>query len=51
MQLEAHVEEYKNSPKYENDRRNVVQFLLNFFKLNEEFTQEEILKICGIIQV
>lgn len=51
MQLEAHVEEYKNSPKYENDRRNVVQFLLNFFKLNEEFTEEEILKICGIIQV
>lgn len=51
MQLEAHVEEFKRSPKYETDRRNVVQFLMNFFKLGDEFSEEEILKVCGIIQV
>uniref|UniRef100_A0A8D9BF04 Protein msta, isoform A n=1 Tax=Cacopsylla melanoneura TaxID=428564 RepID=A0A8D9BF04_9HEMI len=51
MQLEAHLDECKKSPRYESDQKNVIQFLLNFFKLDQDFSEAEIFKICGIIQV
>lgn len=49
--LESHCEERKKSSKYEKDRVSVAQFILNFFKLRQTFTEEEVLRICGIIMV
>ncbi|GLV35060.1 SET and MYND domain containing arthropod-specific member 1 [Carabus blaptoides fortunei] len=51
MKLESHCKERKETEKYENDRVSVAQFIRKFFKLEEKFTEEEILRICGILQV
>ncbi|CAH0563605.1 unnamed protein product [Brassicogethes aeneus] len=49
--LESHCEHRKNHPKYENDRVTIAQFILRFFKLGTVFTEEEILRIVGILTV
>lgn len=52
IELESHCDQRKNSEKYESDRMIVAKFLNQFFKISEDqFSQEDILKICGIIQV
>ncbi|KAF7283536.1 hypothetical protein GWI33_000340 [Rhynchophorus ferrugineus] len=49
--LESHCEERKNTSKYEKDRTVVAQFILTFFKLRNIFTEEDVLRICGIVNV
>ncbi|KAJ9593991.1 hypothetical protein L9F63_014586, partial [Diploptera punctata] len=48
--LESHCEQRKKLPKYEEDRVTVAQFVRRFFNC-QDFTEEEILRICGILQV
>lgn len=50
-QLQSHCEERKSTPKYEKDRVEVAQFILRFFKLKNIFTEEDILRVCGILMV
>ncbi|XP_060522819.1 SET domain-containing protein SmydA-8-like isoform X2 [Cylas formicarius] len=49
--LESHCEQRKSTPKYQNERITVAQFILRFFKLKKIFTEEDIMRICGIIMV
>lgn len=52
LQLESHCAQRRGSDKYESDRMIIAQFLYRFFKIKEtEFSEDDILKICGIIQV
>lgn len=48
--LESHCEERKKTRRYEDDRVTVAQFLRHFFHL-QDFEEEEILRVCGILQV
>jgi hypothetical protein len=50
LSLESHCEERKKTPRYEGDRTAIAQFVRRFFCL-QDFDEEEILRICGIIQV
>lgn len=49
--LESHCKERKETEKYEGDRIAIAQFIRKFFKLEEKFSEEEILRVCGILQV
>ncbi|KAH1025994.1 SET domain-containing protein SmydA-8 isoform X1 [Dendroctonus ponderosae] len=49
--LQSHCAERKLTSKYEKDRVSIAQFILNFFKLRQVFTEEEILRVCGILMV
>lgn len=49
--LQSHCAERRNTYKYEKDKRMVAQFLRRFYKLEDDFTDEEILRVCGIIEV
>ncbi|KAJ8926141.1 hypothetical protein NQ314_021523, partial [Rhamnusium bicolor] len=49
--LQSHCEERKGTQKYEQDRVAVAQFIIRFFKLENVFTEEEIMKVCGIVLV
>jgi hypothetical protein len=48
--LESHCAERRKTPRYEQDRVTVAQFVRQFFRL-QDFDEEEILRICGILQV
>lgn len=50
LSLESHCEERKKTPRYEGDRTTIAQFVRRFFCM-QDFDEEEILRICGIIQV
>ncbi|KAJ8867004.1 hypothetical protein PR048_032866 [Dryococelus australis] len=47
--LESHCQQRQQTQRYEDDRVAVAQFARTFFKLSE-FSEEEILRACGIIQ-
>lgn len=49
--LQSHCEERKQTPKYENERIAIAQFILKFFKLESVFNETEIMRICGIVMV
>ncbi|BES92705.1 MYND finger [Nesidiocoris tenuis] len=49
--LESHCEQRKLDKKYEQDRFAVASALRRFYKLENEFSEEEIVRICGIIQI
>lgn len=49
--LESHDKDRKGTDKWENDRKMIAQFIWNFFKLDSTFSEDEIMKCCGIIQV
>lgn len=51
MKLQSHCEERKGTEKYEADKTCIAQFIRKFYKLEDKFTEEEILKICGVVQV
>lgn len=51
LELESHCEKRKGTEKWESDHIQIVQFIRRFFKLENEFTEEEIMKICGVVQV
>lgn len=48
--FQSHCNERKGSEKYESDRVSVAQFIRRFFKLQDIFSEEEILWACGILQ-
>ncbi|KRT84042.1 SET domain-containing protein, partial [Oryctes borbonicus] len=48
--LESHCKERKMTPAYQQEKRQVVEFIRRFFKI-DTFSEEEILKVCGIIMV
>jgi hypothetical protein len=48
--LESHCPERKKTSQYEEDRVTVAQFARRFFQL-QDFEEEEILRMCGILQV
>ncbi|CAH1119383.1 unnamed protein product [Phaedon cochleariae] len=49
--LESHCEKLKNTQKYQQERIMISQFIQRFFKLKNVFTEEEIMKACGIVMV
>ncbi|XP_054269407.1 SET domain-containing protein SmydA-8-like [Macrosteles quadrilineatus] len=49
--LQSHTEERRGTHKYKEDTRTVAQFLRRFYKLEDEFSDEDIMDIWGIIQV
>ncbi|CAG9864920.1 unnamed protein product [Phyllotreta striolata] len=49
--LQSHCEERKGTQNYHKDRMQIAQFILKFFKLGSIFTEEDILKVCGILTV
>lgn len=49
--LEGHWEERKSTPNYENERVTVAEFIRRFFKLSSAFSEEDIMKVCGIVMV
>lgn len=50
-QLQSHHEERKGTQKYEQERLQIAQFILKFFKLDGVFSEEEIMRVCGIVTV
>ncbi|XP_063227189.1 SET domain-containing protein SmydA-8-like isoform X2 [Bacillus rossius redtenbacheri] len=48
--LESHCQQRRRTPRYEDDRVAIAQFARRFFKL-DEFSEEDILRACGTIQV
>lgn len=51
MELESHCDQRKGTYKWENDKVQVAQFSRNFFKIEEQFSEDDIMKMCGIVQV
>nr|CAD7396237.1 unnamed protein product [Timema poppensis] len=51
MGLEPHSEKRIRCGKYEEDRVHVATFIRQFFQLEDEFSEEDILKICGVVQI
>uniref|UniRef100_T1I1Y7 Protein msta n=1 Tax=Rhodnius prolixus TaxID=13249 RepID=T1I1Y7_RHOPR len=51
QELESHTEHRRSTGKLEQERFAVAQFLRRFYKLEDKFTEEDILQICGIIQI
>ncbi|XP_075224029.1 SET and MYND domain containing, arthropod-specific, member 1 isoform X2 [Lycorma delicatula] len=49
--LESHCDARKNTPKQIADKKSVADFLHRFYNLQDDFSTEEILKICGILEV
>lgn len=50
-QLQSHHEERRGTQKYEQERLQIAQFILKFFKLDGVFSEEEIMRVCGIVTV
>ncbi|XP_014239436.1 protein msta-like isoform X1 [Cimex lectularius] len=48
--LESHCKDRMTDGKYEEDRFAVAKLLKRFYKL-EEFSEEEIIRICGVLQI
>lgn len=51
MSLDSHCKDREGTEKYESDRITIAQFIRRFYQLEESFTEEEILKVCGVVQV
>uniref|UniRef100_V5I9L0 Protein msta n=1 Tax=Anoplophora glabripennis TaxID=217634 RepID=V5I9L0_ANOGL len=49
--LQSHCEERKGTQKYEQEKVTIAQFILRFFKLANVFTEEEIMRVCGIVMI
>lgn len=49
--LQSHCEERRNTEKYESDRFTIAKFIRSFFKLDAVFSEEDILKVCGLVMV
>lgn len=49
-QLESHSEERRGSIQWRNDREGIAKFIPRFFKC-DKWTEDEILKVCGIVQI
>lgn len=50
IQLESHCDERRGSVQWRSDRESVAKFIPRFFKC-EKWSEEEILKVAGIVQI
>lgn len=48
--LESHNEERKKNGSYEKDKTNISELIKRFYKI-QQFDEDEILRMCGIINV
>lgn len=52
MELESHCNKRQGTAQYESDKHIIAQFLNRFFKIEpDDFSENDILRICGVIQV
>ncbi|GBP27660.1 SET domain-containing protein SmydA-8, isoform A [Eumeta japonica] len=49
--LESHCKDRKGTDKWLSDKKMISDIIMNFFKLSDKFTEEEIMKCCGIVQI
>ncbi|XP_073961933.1 SET domain-containing protein SmydA-8-like [Choristoneura fumiferana] len=49
--LQSHCEDRRGTDKWQNDRKMIAEFIWKFFKLEGVFSEEEVMRCCGIIQV
>lgn len=49
--LESHYEDMKKTEKFEEDRFRIATFIRSFFALESTFSEEDILKVCGMVMV
>ncbi|KAJ2940348.1 hypothetical protein O0L34_g22 [Tuta absoluta] len=49
--LQSHCEDRKGTDKWNNDKKMIVDFIWKFFKLETVFSEEEIMRCCGIVQI
>lgn len=51
MKLESHCEQRKGTYKFESDKVQIAQFARKFFKIEDQFSEDDVMKMCGIVQV
>lgn len=51
MQLESHCEQRCGSSQWCSDREGIAKFIPKFFNCSDRWSEEEILKMAGIVQV
>lgn len=51
QQLESHCDERRGSVQWRNDREGVARFIPRFFRCDGRWTEDEILRIAGIVQI
>ncbi|CAH0725453.1 unnamed protein product, partial [Brenthis ino] len=51
QKLESHDQDRRGTDKWENDKKMIAQFIWKFFKLDTTFSEAEIMKCCGIVQI
>ncbi|XP_066992453.2 SET domain-containing protein SmydA-8 isoform X2 [Anabrus simplex] len=51
QKLESHCAKRRATGHYEKDRKTVARFLLSHFDLERDFTEEDVLRLCGVVQV
>lgn len=51
MQLESHCEQRCGSLQWCNDREGVAKFIPKFFNCSDRWSEDEVLKMAGIVQV
>lgn len=51
MRLESHCDMRRGSLQWQNDREGTAKFIGRFFKCPTRWSEEEILKVAGIVQV
>ncbi|XP_013199552.2 SET domain-containing protein SmydA-8 [Amyelois transitella] len=49
--LQSHCDERRGTDKWNNDRKMIAEFIWKFFKLEGKFTEDEIMKCCGVLQI
>lgn len=49
--LESHCDERRGNVQWRSDREGVAKFIPRFFKCPDRWTEEEILKVAGILQI
>ncbi|XP_038222463.1 SET domain-containing protein SmydA-8 [Zerene cesonia] len=49
--LQSHCEERRNTDKWNNDRKMILEFIWKFFKLETVFNEDEIMRCCGVVQI
>lgn len=49
--LETHYDQMKKTHKFESDRFHIATFIRSFFALESTFSEEDILRVCGLVMV
>lgn len=51
MNLESHSEQRRGSDQWKSDRASIAQFIPRFYKCENKWTEDEILKVVGVLQI